>query len=33
MSYKLRAYRVAGDATRPETIISHLLLYALLYHP
>lgn len=31
MSYKLRAYRVAGDATCPEAIISHLLLYALLY--
>ncbi len=31
MSYKLRAYRVAGDATCPEAIISYLLLYALLY--
>lgn len=31
MSYKLRSYRVAGDATCPEAIISYLLLYALLY--
>lgn len=31
MSYKLRAYRVAGDATCPEAIIFYLLLYALFY--
>ena len=31
MSYKLRAYRVAGGATCPEAIIFYLLLYALLY--
>ena len=31
MSYKLRAYRVAGDATCPEAIISCLLLYAIRY--
>lgn len=29
--HKLRAYRVAGNATCPEAIISYLLLYALLY--
>lgn len=31
MSYKLRVYRVAGDATCPEAIISCLLLYAIRY--
>lgn len=31
MSYKLKAYRVAGGATCPEAIIFYLLLYALLY--
>lgn len=31
MSYKLRAYRVAGGATCPEAIIFYLLLYVLLY--
>ena len=31
MSYKLKAYRVAGGAACPEAIIFYLLLYALLY--
>jgi hypothetical protein len=31
VQHKLRAYRVAGNATCPEAIISYLLLYALLY--
>lgn len=31
MSYKLKAYRVAGGATCPEAIISCLLLYAIRY--
>lgn len=31
MSYKLRAYRVAGGATCPEAIIFYLLLSSILY--